>query len=125
MRKIIYKRTDFHSEPEKVENDLLGFIYDIPFFGACNNIFPPFHILNQILISGGGEVSMAPGAVWNPFQIMKEEYNELVRAITETPLEQISGRARYCENKYSFAPEFDHIPDQLEWVKSVCRKYRT
>lgn len=124
MRKLVYQRTEFDSKPETVENDLLTFVYDIPFFGACNNIFPPFHILNQIFLSGGGEGGIGPGAIWSPFHISKEEFDKLVTAILDQPLEKIKEKARYCEQRYGFAPEFDYIIDQLEWVKAVCRKYR-
>lgn len=39
----------------------------------CNQ-FPPFHILNEELKSGGGDQGMSGGCIWKPFQITEDEY---------------------------------------------------
>ncbi|WP_155313727.1 hypothetical protein [Desulfosarcina ovata] len=123
MRKIKYDRTEFHAGDESVENDLLSFVYDIPYFGACG-IFPPIHIVNTIFLEGGGDGGMSPGAIWTPFEITEKEYEELVEAVKNTPLTNLEGKARYCEIQFEFDPEFDHIIDQFDWLQEVCKKHR-
>src|SRR6516164_9115535 len=67
LRKVRYFRYDGpHHEPKVMENTLLAFVYDIPYFAACA-VFPPFHLLNQILLCGGSDGGMSPGATWKSF----------------------------------------------------------
>lgn len=123
MRQIKYKRTEFHGDDEPVENDLLCFIYDIPYLGACG-IFPPIHILNEILSSGGGDGGMGPGAAWEPFRITDKEYSELKQVLINTPLEFIRNKVRYGDAQFEFDSEFDSLQDQMEWLQNVCNKHR-
>jgi hypothetical protein len=122
MRTIRYERIEFHGDIEVVENNLLCFIYDIPYIGACG-IFPPLHICNEIFSKGGGTGGMGPGATWEPFIITEEEYNELKKKIITTPLELIKNTARYCEVQFEFDVDFDNIRDMSKWLRMVCNKH--
>lgn len=124
MRWISYKRVEFHGEPEPVVNDLLAFVYDVPYLGVCG-IFPPYHILNEILSSGGSDGGMSPGAVWSPFQISEEEYAELIEAMAASVPEDLREKARYSDVRFETDPEFDDIRDRSRWVAAVCGKHRT
>jgi hypothetical protein len=123
MRIIKYERTEFHGDDELIENELLAFVYDIPYFGACG-IFPPIHIINSIFLSGGGDGGMSPGAIWSPFEITVEEYDELVEAVKKTPASHLSSKARNCDIQFEFDSEFDNITDRFEWLTEVCNKHR-
>jgi hypothetical protein len=123
MKTIKYMRHEYINEPRSFEHSLLAFIYDIPYFGACG-IFPPFHILNQIFLSGGGDGGMSPGASWEPFTISKEEYHQLCEAVKNTPVSEIKPYARYAWIPMKFDSEFYHIEDQNEWMRIVCEKHR-
>jgi hypothetical protein len=84
-----------------VINDFLAFVHDIPCFGVCG-IFPPFQITNSIFSRGGGDGGMSPGAIWSPFTITEEEYEELVEAVKKTSGQEISSKARYCKAQFEF-----------------------
>ena len=122
MRTIKYIRTEFHGPDEEVENDLLAFVYDIPYFSACG-IFPPYHLINQVFSGGGGDGGMGPGAIWEPFEITEAEFNELVAAVKTTQLSGLATKARYCENQYEVDPQFNEIRDRTEWATAVCAKH--
>lgn len=123
LKIIKYKRLEYLSEPQSIERSLLIFVYDVPYFDACG-IFPPFHIINQIFLSGGGDGGMSPGASWEPFSISENEYAELINAVRTTPIEEIKPHARYAWVSFQFDPEFDQITDRHMWMKEVCEKHR-
>jgi hypothetical protein len=120
---IQYERYEFRGEPETRRADLVTFVYDIPYFGACG-IFPPHHIINQIFGSGGSGGGMSPGATWGPFEITEEDYRDLVREIRQVAPESLGENARYTRVKFEFDESFDHIRDWESWLFAVCDKHR-
>jgi hypothetical protein len=120
MRRIRYERGEFHGDPEATENDLLSFVYDIPYLGACG-IFPPFHLINRTFGSGGSEGGMSHGAIWSPFEITEEECSELVKAVAMVRPGKLINRTRCCKIQFQFDSECDNIADYREWVKAVCQ----
>lgn len=123
MRIIKYKR-HYPSYAEDHEAILSTFVYDVPYLDGCD-IFPPFHILNQILREGGCIGGMGPGATWEPFEITEEEYSELWAVLDKLDPESIGDK--YLLNKstkYSLDNSFDQIKDQWEWREAVCAKHR-
>lgn len=147
LRRVRYFRHHgmWHGDRADVtENSLLAFVYDIPYFGACG-VFPPFHLLNQLLRRGGSQGGMSPGATWEPFELSPEEYRDLVEAVRTVPPESLRDRARYADLAFTFDPAFDgppetypvraepkrwleRIPPDLreyfEWSGAVCAKHR-
>ena len=99
------------------------FVYDVPYFGVCG-IFPPLHIMNQILKTGGSEGGMSPGATWEPFQVSKAEYDELVDSIKVLDPQSLGDAARYTWPPFEFDPAFDGIPDWEQWLLAVSEKHR-
>jgi hypothetical protein len=122
-REITYTRHEFHDDPEECKSNLLSLVFDIPYFDACG-IFPPFHIANQIFLSGGSDGGMSPGASWEPFSISEEEYAALVDAAINTPKSEIKPHARYAMLPKAVDHSFDHIQDHMAWVAAVCEKHR-
>ncbi len=47
--------------------------------------FPPRHILNEELLSGGSDQGMSGGCYWKPFEITEEEYNEVREEMLTSP----------------------------------------
>lgn len=123
LRTVKYQRHEFHDDPEPYEGSLLTFVYDIPYFPACG-VFPPLHILNQVLSSGGLGGGMSPGATWEPFTLGRAEYDGLAEAVRRTPLREIKPFARYASARMKFDDGFDHLKDLFEWTKAVCDKQR-
>jgi hypothetical protein len=96
---------------EPVEDTLLAFVYDhYVDLDACG-VFPPFHLLNQVLLRGGGAGGMGPGAKWEPFSLSREEYDLLVDAIRTVPPGAIEGLPRPVPLPFTFDPEFDGPPE--------------
>lgn len=124
MKVITYQRHE-HTwpGPEERTASLDVFVYDVPYLAACA-VFPPFHLLNERLMSGGSQGGMSPGATWEPFRLTEEEYLELASALGELDPITLGDGARYHLVKYIFDPEFDHIQDQFEWSTAVSDKYR-
>lgn len=122
MRRVQYQHTFFHGDDESREGSLLTFLYDIPYFPPCG-VFPPFHLLNQHLSTGGSDGGMSPGAIWEPFAITSEEYTQLVEAIESTPLADIKPHADYALAKPRFDHELDGLQDYFEWVLAIGEKY--
>jgi hypothetical protein len=123
LREIEYTRHEHTRRDEGRKNNLLMFVYDIPYFPACG-VFPPLHILNQVFSAGGNVGGMGPGATWKGFTISPEEYGVLVRALKETPISKIQLLARFAMVPMKLDPSFDHFQDQAEWMKAVCEKHR-
>ena len=123
LRRVHYLRYEFHHEPEEIENSLLGFVYDVPYLGACG-VFPPFHLLNWVLLKGGNDGGMGPGATWEPFSLSETEYSHLIAAVKETRVESLRAPARYAQVAYMFDAAFDGISDYVEWMYAACAKHR-
>ena len=124
MREVQYQRHE-HTwpEPEPRRALLSTFVYDVPYLGACG-VFPPLHVLNEIL-TGGGEVGgMGPGATWEPFEIGRDEYDELVRGLAALDPRSLGDAARYGDFAFMFDASFDDIRTWLEWQAAVCEKHR-
>ena len=122
-RTVQYKRHEFRFPPEDREAPLTAFIFDIPYFGACG-VFPPFHLLNWQLSTGGGQGGMSPGATWTPFQLSRSEYDALIRNALEPDVAMLERMSRYSWQRWILDPDFDDHTDYFEWAGDVCRKHR-
>jgi hypothetical protein len=122
-RTVAYRRHEFRYEPEGREAPLWAFLFDIPYLGACG-IFPPLHLLNQLLGLGGGDGGMGPGASWAPFEIGPADYAALVPAVLNPDRRRLSALARYHDQEFALDPAFDHQTDYFEWLRVVCEKHR-
>jgi hypothetical protein len=123
MRIIKYTRHEPHHEQEDREAPLSTFVYDVPYLGGCG-IFPPLHILNQILENGGGDAGMSPSASWEPFYLTENEYDELCGVIEKLDPQSLYESARFCDAKFRLDHDLDHIQDRFAWLKAACDKYR-
>lgn len=124
LRRVAYTRHEFRGRDSKREDSLLALVYDIPYFGACG-VFPPLHLLNQLLLRGGSEGGMSPGATWQPFSLSEQEYQDLVTAVSTVAPKHLRKRARYAHLPYRFDPSFDRHQDYADWMMEVCAKHRS
>jgi hypothetical protein len=122
MKNVDYLQYEFHGEPEPVSAPFQIFVYDVPYLSVCN-VFPPLHILNQILESGGSEGGMSPGATWKPFRISLKDYEEVLPLVLKPNRSELKMHARYPEQQLFIDPEFDHFDDHLEWLIAVSSKH--
>ena len=51
----------------------------------CSHQFPPFHVLNEELSSGGGDKGMGGGCFWKPFEISQSDYDALKEEVLTDP----------------------------------------
>jgi hypothetical protein len=130
---------------EPAENSLLAFVYDYHVSVDACGVFPPFHLLNQVLLRGGDGGGMGPGAKWEPFSLSRGEYDLLVEAIRTVAPGAIEGMTDPVPLPFSFDPEFDgppetypvraevkrwhrHIPpdfkEYVDWMGAVCARHR-
>jgi hypothetical protein len=124
VRQISYQRHEYTwPDPEDRSAPLLTFVYDVPYLDACG-VFPPLHILNQILASGGSDGGMSPGATWEPFEVSAGEYDALVQGITTLDPRTLGDAARFKWLRFTFDPSFDQIEVWSEWMTAVCAKHR-
>jgi hypothetical protein len=122
-RQISYFRHEFRLSPSPRKNTMLAFLYDIPYFGACG-IFPPFHLLNELLRSGGCDGGMGPGATWSPFELSQQEYNDIISSLPTVDIAAIRATSRFAHFRFEVDPSFDHITDYRSWMLAVCEKHR-
>lgn len=122
-RRIQYFRHEFRYEPEAREAPLSAFLFDIPNLGACG-VFPPLHLLNQRLRSGGGDGGMSPGASWEPFEITEAEYKAILNQVLNPDLKQLKHFSRYSWQRFILDPAFDGYQDYWQWFLAVCQKHR-
>ena len=123
MRTVEYERHEFHGEPEKVAAPIWAFVFDVPYLAICD-VFPPLHVLNQLLESGGSEGGMSCGTTWQPFAISEAEYEELLALVLRPNREELEKYARYHTQQMCIDPEFDHIGKHLDWIMAVGEKHR-
>ncbi len=121
MREIEWVQYEPHYDPKKMSGNIITFVYDVPYLAACG-IFPPRHILNQVLSEGGGDSGMSPGSSWKPFSLSENEYNELLSEIEDT--DPASLNARFTFVKYKRDPELEKTNKHLDWMRKACEKHR-
>ena len=61
------------------------FVYALSVFG----VIPPLHVINEIMLLGEHDAGMGGGAEWKPFEITKDEYEELVENLVTNPEHKI------------------------------------
>jgi hypothetical protein len=123
MRTVEYQRHEYHGEPEAVAAPLWAFVYDVPYLAICG-VFPPLHILNQVLAAGGSPGGMGPGATWTPFEISADEYRTMLPLVLEPDRTALAGWARYPDQRMFLDPDLDHIKDHLDWVRAAGARHR-
>lgn len=121
---VRYMRYEYGSGDTQCEVPLLIFVYDIPYFTTCD-VLPPFHLINEIFMSGKIGGGMSPGATWEPFSINESEFEALRDDIRNTSIENIQSRSRYANVKFTIDNSFDHYKNRQEWSREVCKKYGT
>lgn len=123
-RTVRYMRHEFRFDPETCEAPLWAFLYDIPHLAACG-IFPPRHLLNVKLKTGGGDSGMSPGASWEPFELSESEYAETVAKVLNPDRVVLKRYARFIDQHWTLDPTLDHYTDWLAWFSTACAKHRS
>lgn len=125
-KKIKYEQHEFTwPDPIECEATLVEFILDIPYL-LFEGVIPPLHLLNEILSSGDAGGGMSPGTSWEPFEISKEEYNELVSELLALDLEVLKkeDRIRFIPGKIMVDESLHDSPNFFLWLQRVKKKYK-
>lgn len=102
---------------EPREAPLWQFLRALPYLGACG-IFPPCHLLNEVLRGGRAGGGMSPGAHWDPFEITQAEYDAVMPLIL-TPPEP----SRFEWEVFQRDPELDQFSTYQEWMRAAAAKH--
>jgi len=76
------------------------------------NQFPPFHILNEELMTGGRDLGMSGGCFWKPFQITQLDYDDLREEMLSSP-----------KYKLEFDEALQHRKSLMDWFGGVTTKH--
>jgi len=123
MRIVRYLRHEFRHDPAPREAPLHVFVFDVPHLAPCG-VFPPLHLLNAKLATGGGDAGMSPGASWVPFAIDAAEYEALLSRILAADRDEIAQGARFWQQTFIRDASFDRYDDWTAWMFAVCAKHR-
>lgn len=74
--------------------------------------FPPFHILNEELMSGGSDQGMSGGCYWKPFELSEEEYILLRDEMLTNP-----------ELEIEYDQSLEEMPTMKKWCGAVLSKH--
>lgn len=122
MREITYRRTELDNESvQHLCSSLIELIYNIVGLTECG-ILPPFETLNRKLLSGG-ECNPFGNVDWEPFEIGREEYDDLCEELEKVDPADIPAHRGYVFARMRRATEFDDIKDDLLWSRTVNEKY--
>ena len=102
---------DTHWEHAPLDQFLFNtplFVYELLAFG----VIPPLHIFNERFLLGSYDVGMGGACDWKPFQLIEEEYNELVESLLTNPdHEIIEDKELWCK------------PTFKKWHGAMLSKY--
>jgi hypothetical protein len=122
MKKIKYTVFDLAGEETK-ETTLNNFFLEIHAL-IMHGVIAPFAVAKQIFNLGNAGGGMSPGVKWEPFEISNEEYEEIIKDITDR-LKQgnIPGPHGTQIEKVIVDKEFDNYTEWTTWIKDVAKKY--
>ncbi len=123
MRTVTYRRLSFASKnaKESYSISLVVFVYDVVSISE-SGIIPPLSILNERFLSGG-ECNPFGDVEWEPFEIGRDEYDQLVDEIEAIDPANIWSHKGISYVKLRRAKELDHITDSRRWTEAVCQKF--
>ena len=148
MRTIKYKKYWFFNQPPiETTGSLLDLVLDIPYLMNVHGVIPPIWVINFELKKGGSKGGMSIGTAWEPFEIDKREYDELVKSLLHLNPDEYKKHSLVMFNKIIFdevlsTVKQDDLPNVVEnqaidlldteeqkkfvsWISTVSRKYRT
>ena len=74
--------------------------------------FPPFHVLNEELMSGGRDLGMSGGCFWKPFELSSEDYELIKEDMLTNPKLNIT-----------YDSELEACKNLKKWCGTVTNKY--
>jgi hypothetical protein len=63
----------------RTSGSLKDLVLAIPYL-VQSSLIPPLAVLNAVFTAGVADAGMSGGCRWQPFEISKDEYDELIRA---------------------------------------------
>ena len=74
--------------------------------------FPPFHVLNEELMTGGSDLGMSGGCFWKPFAITKEDYEVLREEMMTDP-----------SLEFEYDVELEEKENLKKWCGAIISKH--
>ena len=125
MREVSYKtHWSYAGAGVKHKAPLSEFVPDILYLMGSSGVIPPLHVLNEVLLSGGGNGGMGPGTSWRRFSIKEAEYQELVEALLRLDVAEAKKTHPYIYFERIIIDETLHeTANYLGWLQAVSKKY--
>ncbi|MGL1958649.1 MAG: hypothetical protein OCD00_15185 [Colwellia sp.] len=96
----------------ELKHVLLRYLPQLSLHINCCKQFPPFHILNEELLTGGRDQGMSGGSFWKPFEISIVDYNELKEDVLTDP-----------ELDFKYDQELEIKRNVKQWCGAVMTKH--
>ncbi len=125
MRRIKYKRYEFHqNEPKKKEEFLHVFLLDIPYL-LYYGVIPSRGVINEVLLKGGGDGGLGPGTSWETFEISEEEYKKVVKEWKQMDIEIEFKKGKFRYNPVIFIEDDDVLRHwrHMNYLAASRKKY--
>ncbi|MDH3439177.1 MAG: DUF4303 domain-containing protein [Gammaproteobacteria bacterium] len=100
---------------------MIEFVYNVVAI-AESGIIPPFDILNERFLSGG-KCNPFGNVDWKPFEISRDEYEQLVDEVKAVDPSGIWSYKGMAFVKLRRAEEFDKFTDSDRWRTVICREF--
>lgn len=133
MREITYRVYGRGNRRKQTKKGLLHeLLFDAPFSFSANHprkpgvvFMPPVEILNQMLMTGGGEEGFeGSGINWDPLSISSEEYDDLCFNLSQLDLQSIQENYMFCPSRIIIDEELNEkFKHSREWEKAILFKY--
>lgn len=125
MKSIQYKQSEFLMPWKwRKKKPLHLFILEIP-YGLYFSVIPGFDAINDLLSTGGGNGGMGTGVMWEPFQITKEEYTDIIKTWKTSDIRRV---LKFKEEdipdlSFIFDEEILSISKHLDYLAKSREKY--
>ena len=129
MKKVKYKVSWDLNKPQEREGELYELFIDYPYsFRRLSNeekLIPSFEVLRGIALQGGGSGGMSPGATWEPFELTRQDYEDLILKLMNLDYEKEKKAHPYLPEKFIIDQELNkHNEGYKSWQKRFVLKYR-
>lgn len=133
MREITYRVYGRDNRRKQIKKGLLHeLLFDAPFSFSANHpskpgvvFMPPVEVLNQMLMTGGGEEGFEGNGInWDPLSISSEEYYDLCFDLSQVYLQPIQENYMFCPSRIIIDEELNEkFKHSREWEKAILFKY--
>jgi hypothetical protein len=83
-RTVSFWVADGVGDPTRKRGTMADLLEAVPYLLVAR-LVPPWHVVNDLLRSGGSDAGMSGACTWEPFEITRAEWAELARELAARP----------------------------------------